>query len=265
MYQDGAMSSLTTPPQRTTALVTGVGRRAGIGAGVTERLLRDGFDVGCSFWSAYDERMDWGADSSTMDHLHETAHEAGGRIHFAEADLEDPASIPALFDEVTSELGPVSALVMSHCESVDSSISTTSLESFNRHFNVNARATWLLIREFARRYSTPHGSGRIVALTSDHRVGNLPYGASKGALDRIVLAAARELAYLDVTTNVSNPGPTDTGWMTEALKRQIVDETPLGRLGTPGDVANLVSFLCSEQGGWVNGQLLVSDGGASAG
>jgi 3-oxoacyl-[acyl-carrier protein] reductase len=84
-------------------------------------------------------------------------------------------------------------------------------------------------------------------------------------LDRIVLAAARELAHLGVTSNVINPGPTDTGWMTEALKRQIVDETPLGRLGTPGDVANLVSFLCSEQGGWVNGQLLVSDGGASAG
>ena len=80
-------------------------------------------------------------------------------------------------------------------------------------------------------------------------MGNLPYGASKGALDRIVLAAARELAYLDVTTNVSNPGPTDTGWMTEALKRQIVDETPLGRLGTPGDVANLVSFLCLKEGG----------------
>ena len=257
------MSSVTTSSQRPTALVTGVGRRAGIGAGVAERLVHDGFDVGCNFWSAYDQRMNWGADSSTMDHLRQIALEAGARIQFVEADLEDPASIPALFDKVTSQLGPVSALVMSHCESVNSSISTTSLESFDRHFNVNARAVWLLIREFARRYATPPGLGRIVALTSDATVENLPYGASKGALDRIVLAAARELAHLGVTSNVVNPGPTDTGWMNEALKKQIVDDTPLGRLGTPRDVANLVSFLCSEEGGWVNGQLLVSDGGVS--
>ena len=59
---------------------------------------------------------------------------------------------------------------------------------------VNARASWLLIRQFAERYQGPFGRGRIVALTSDHTAGNLPYGASKGALDRIVIAAARESA-----------------------------------------------------------------------
>jgi 3-oxoacyl-[acyl-carrier protein] reductase len=129
---------------------------------------------------------------------------------------------------------------------------------------VNARATWLLVREFAERFRGPHGSGRIVGLTSDHTAGNLPYGASKGALDRIVLAAARELADLGVSANVVNPGPTDTGWMTPELRDALVARTPLGRIGRPDDAAALVAFLCSPAGGWVDGQLLHSDGGLSA-
>ncbi|MGC5411029.1 SDR family oxidoreductase, partial [Streptomyces sp. DT225] len=139
----------------------------------------------------------------------------------------------------------------------------TTLASFDRHFAVNARATWLLIREYALRFRAPAGTGRIIALTSDHTVGNLPYGASKGALDRITLAAARELAHLGVTANVINPGPVDTGWMNEELADLIRRDTPLGRLGTPQDTAHLVDFLCSPQGQWVNGQLLKSNGGSA--
>ncbi len=159
---------------------------------------------------------------------------------------------------------PKSALVMCHCESVDSGILNSTVESFDRHFAVNARATWLLIREFGLRYRSTFGSGRIVALTSDHTVGNLPYGASKAALDRITIAAAREFATKGITANVINPGPTDTGWMTPSLKSRIVSETPLDRIGTPEDAARLVSFLCSPEGQWVNGQLLHSDGGFSS-
>jgi 3-oxoacyl-[acyl-carrier protein] reductase len=140
-----------------------------------------------------------------------------------------------------------------------------TVESFDRHMAVNARATWLLVREFGRRFRGPAGAGRIVALTSDHTVGNLPYGASKGALDRIVLAAAQELADLGLTSNVVNPGATDTGWMDDGLMDLIGRRTLGGRVGRPGDVANLVSFLCSPDGGWVNGQLLHSDGGRRLG
>ncbi len=74
----------------------------------------------------------------------------------------------------------MTVLVLCHCESVDSSILDTTLESFDRHFAVNARATWLLIREFGLRFPRDRRDGRIVALTSDHTAGNLPYGASKG-------------------------------------------------------------------------------------
>jgi 3-oxoacyl-[acyl-carrier protein] reductase len=150
---------------------------------------------------------------------------------------------------------------MCHCESVDSTILDTTVESFDRHFAVNARATWLLIREHGRRFRGVHGAGRIIALTSDHTVGNLPYGASKGALDRITLAAAHELAPLGISSNVINPGPVDTGWMSDPIRRSGIRRTPLGRLGTPQDTAHLVDFLCSPQGRWVNGQLLFSNGG----
>ena len=123
-----------------------------------------------------------------------------------------------VFGHVGRELGPVGALALGHCEWVDSGIMDTGLESFDRHFAVNARAGWLLIREYARQFPGPRGLSRIVALTSDHTAGNLPYDAPKGALDRIVIAAARELSGLGITANCVNPGPTDNGWMCERLK-----------------------------------------------
>jgi 3-oxoacyl-[acyl-carrier protein] reductase len=166
-----------------------------------------------------------------------------------------------VFDQVQGQLATVACLVLGHCESVGSTILDTEPESFDRHFAVNTRAGWLLIREFGRRFSSPPGTGRIVALTSDHTARNLPYGASKGALDRIVIAASHELAHLRISANCVNPGPTDNGWMTEVQKAALLAETPLGRLGQPRDAANLIAFLCSAEGGWVNGQLLHSNGG----
>jgi 3-oxoacyl-[acyl-carrier protein] reductase len=91
--------------------------------------------------------------------------------------------------------------------------------------------------------------------------GNVPYGASKGALDRITLAAAREFGHLGITANAINPGATDTGWMSEEQMAEYARHVPLGRVSRPEDCAHLVSFLCSEQGGWINGQLLHSNGG----
>ena len=247
------------------AVVTGAGRRQGIAAAIVERLGRDGFDVAFSSWRPYDERMTWGPDAGAADALGAAVRAAaGGRAVPVEVDFEDAAAPARLFDCAEDALGPVQVLVVAHCESVDTTIRDATVESFDRHTAVNARATWLLVREFARRFRSTPGSGRIVALTSDHTAGNLAYGASKGAMDRIVLAAARELADLGVTANVVNPGATDTGWITPALRERIAASTPGGRVGVPADAANLVAFLCSAEGGWVNGQLLHSDGGASA-
>ncbi|WP_328826496.1 SDR family oxidoreductase [Streptomyces sp. NBC_00252] len=254
-------TSPTTPPARPLALITGVGRTVGIGAGVARSLAASGWDIAFTYWTPYDARMTWGPETGATQAITDTLTQHGAATRAVEADLADPDAPAHVFDEVERGLGTVTALVMCHCESVDSGLLDTTVESFDRHFAVNARATWLLIREFGRRFTATPGTGRIIALTSDHTVNNLPYGASKGALDRITLAAAHELAHLGITANVINPGPVDTGWMTDEVRAQVLHQTPLHRLGTPQDTAHLVDFLCSPEGQWVNGQLLMSNGG----
>ena len=250
-----------TETRRPVALVTGVGRRAGIGAALVTALAEDGWDVAFSYWNAYDDRMDWGRDADSAAEITKAAEALGARAVGIEADLARPEVPARLLGQAGAELGSVRALVMAHCESVDSSILTTTVESFDRHFAVNTRAAWLLIKAFAEQFDSPHGTGRIIALTSDHTAFNLPYGASKGALDRITVAAAHELADLGVTANALNPGPVQTGWMSADTERDLARATALGRLGRPSDTADYVRFLCSARGGWINGQLLQSNGG----
>ncbi len=216
------------------ALVTGAARANSIAAAVVVRLRADGWDVVTSDL----EHADYACDLST-----------------AEGPVE-------LVDAVTRDHGPLTALVLSHAHGVESGILDTTAASFDRHVAVNARASLLLIAALARQ--VPSAGGAVVALTSDHTTGNLAYGASKGALDRIVISAARELGPLGISANVVNPGPVDTGWMDDALRESIVEHQPLGRLGTTDDVARLVSFLLSTEGRWVSGQLIQSDGALSA-
>jgi 3-oxoacyl-[acyl-carrier protein] reductase len=163
---------------------------------------------------------------------------------------------------VNRDRGPISALVLSHAHDVRSGILDTTADSFDAHVAVNARASLLLIAAFA--HQIPTAGGAIVALTSDATTGNLPYGASKGALDRIVISAARELGPVGISANVLNPGPVDTGWMDEELRRAVVADQPSGRLGEPSDIAEVVAFLVSGPGRWISGQLLQADGGLSA-
>jgi 3-oxoacyl-[acyl-carrier protein] reductase len=215
-------------------LITGAARADSIAAAIAPRLASDGWDVVTS-------------DLENADFP---------------CDLSAPAGPGTLIDAVNREHGAISALVLSHAHDVESGILDTTAESFDRHVAVNARASLLLIAAFARQ--TPADGGAIVALTSDHTTGNLPYGASKGALDRIVISAARELGPRAISANALNPGPVDTGWMDADLRRALTAQQPRGRLGTPSDIAGVVSFLVSPAGRWVSGQLLHSDGAFSA-
>ena len=248
-------------PHRPIALVTGASRAIGIGAAIATALAQAGWDVAITFWRPYDAAMPWGSVPEEVQALCASLENLGAATTAVEADLSLVEAPARVFDAVERELGPVTALILSHCHDVETDILTTSVESFDFHFAVNARATWLLVREFGRRFRGEPGTGRIIAITSDHTAGNLPYGASKGALDRIVLAAAREFRALSITANVINPGATDTGWMTEELMAAVRRITLAGRVGQPQDCANLVRFLCAPEGGWINAQLIYSNGG----
>lgn len=213
------------------ALVTGAARADSIAAGIVPRLVADGWHVVTSDL----ENTDYNRDLSTPD---------------------EPVD---LVRSVSRDHGAISALVLSHAHDIESGILDTGADGFDRHIAVNARASLLMIAEFARQ--VPTGGGAIVAFTSDHTTGNLAYGASKGALDRIVISAARELGPRNISANVVNPGPIDTGWMDDATRAALLPHHPLGRLGTPDDIAAVVSFLISAEGRWVSGQLLNTDGG----
>ena len=266
-----------------TALLTGVGRRRGIGAAIARGLAEDGYDLALSFHADYDRRV-LGEDAD-VELLAEELHARGRRVELLPGDLAAPAVPARLVSAARDALGPLGALVMCHCESVDSSILDTTVESFDRHYAVNVRASWLLLKAFAEQVPAGAGDtarvegagrsasgadsggdasgrgGAVIALTSDHTAHNLPYGATKGALDRLVLAGTHELADRGIRTNVINPGPIDTGWMDEETRTACAAQTPGGQLGSPGTVADLVRFLVSERGAWIRGQLLLSNGG----
>lgn len=241
------------------ALVTGVGRIRGLGAAIAEGLAADNWALALSYWTPYDRRIGLGGSPDDPHRLVDRLRDRGATAVLLPADLADVRSANELLSRCHDQLGPINALVMSHCESVDSGLLDTTVDSFDRHYAVNVRASWLLLATFARQL--PAEGGSVIALTSDHTVGNLPYGATKAALDRLVLAAAHEFGDRGLRANVINPGPVDTGWMDDRIREQVLAAQPTGRMGTPADVSNLVRFLLSDRGQWINGQLLHSNGG----
>lgn len=248
-------------PLPDTALLTGVGRTRGIGAAIARGLAADGFDLALSYFEPYDRRVH--GEPSDVEQLAQELRAQGRRVALVPGDLAHPVVPAQLIESAERALGPLGALVMSHCESVDSSILDTTVDSFDRHYAVNVRASWLLLKAFAEQVEdgTDSPGGAVVALTSDHTAGNLPYGATKGALDRLVLAGTHELAGRGIRTNVINPGPIDTGWMDDEARAAASAHFPGGQMAEPETVAELVRFLVSAQGAWIRGQLLHSNGG----
>lgn len=249
--------------RRGTVLLTGAGRRRSIATALALGLADDGWDLVLNYWAPYDDRLGYARGEHDAEDVAAECRDRGARAEVVAADLSE-ADVPARLVAAAAAAGDLRGLVLSHAEGVDSSILDTTVESWDRHFRVNTRASWLLIKAFAEQLpaeATTEVRGRIVALTSDHAAHNLPYGASKGALDRIVVAAAIELGGRGVRANVINPGPVDTGWMTPEIRQMVSAQTPAGRLATPADTADLVRFLMSDAGGWITGQLLHSNGG----
>ncbi len=185
----------------------------------------------------------------------------GGRVEAHEADLNDPTVISQIFDWIEARYGPVDVLVnnAAHYDDADS-VFTTVAESLDRTYQVNIRATVLLIAEFVRRYQQRNGqSGRIINLSTDAAqafAGQIAYGASKAAIEALTRSIAIEIGPLGITVNTVAPGPVQTGYISALTEAQLVASIPLRRIGQPEDIADVIVFLASEQARWLTGQVI---------
>ena len=201
----------------------------------------------------------------------------GGQAVAHEFDLGNPENIAKMFELCEQELGPVEILIINHThwapDTFDPFLASgeknapvlADIEIVDRHLSVNARATALLIREFTQRHSNRLANwGRIITLTTStaHSM-SVSYAASKQALVSYSLSAAEELGKYGITVNVISPGPTQTGYIEPENEKSIIAKTPLGRLGYPEDIANVIMLLASAQSDWLTGNLIYASGGFS--
>jgi 3-oxoacyl-[acyl-carrier protein] reductase len=136
--------------QRRAALITGVGKAVGIGAGIAARLADDGWDLALVYSGAYDAHRPDAARAGEPEKIAADLRRRGARVLLLDADLANPTIPDRLVDEATAGLGPLRGMVLSHAESRDSGILDTTPEAFDRHLAVNARASLQLIQAFAR-------------------------------------------------------------------------------------------------------------------
>jgi 3-oxoacyl-[acyl-carrier protein] reductase len=246
------------------ALVTGIGRRRGIGSAVCLALASRGADVVLSYWKAYDREMPWASDEDEPEALLGQLRAAGVRAEGIEMDLSRSDSARLLLDATEERLGRPSILVNTAAYSTRDGFQTLDAEALDAHYAVNVRAMALLSVGFARMYPGGPG-GRIVNFSSGQSLGPMPgelaYVATKGAIEAFTRTLAAEVGHKGITVNAINPGPTDTGWMTEESKREIAPRFPSRRIGQPEDAAKLVAFLAGDEAAWITGQVIHSEGG----
>jgi 3-oxoacyl-[acyl-carrier protein] reductase len=246
------------------ALVTGVGRRRGIGSAVCRGLASRGADIVLSYWKAYDREMPWASDEDEPEALLGELQAAEIKAEGIEADLSRPDSPRYLLDTAEERLGRPTILVNTAAYSTRDGFEALDAETLDSHYAVNVRAMALLSVGFARRYPGGPG-GRIINFSSGQSLGPMPgelaYIATKGAIEAFTLTLAAEVGHKGITVNAINPGATDTGWMTGEMKRAFIQKVPLGRIGQPEDAARLVAFLASDEAAWITGQVIHSEGG----
>jgi 3-oxoacyl-[acyl-carrier protein] reductase len=161
-------------------------------------------------------------------------------------------------------LGHLDVLVVNHAYSIRQGLGELNAAQIDTAMAINVRASLLLVQAFDARHDGRPG-GRIVLMTSgQHRgpmPGELPYIAGKGALHQLTPSLAAAVAPKRITVNTVDPGATDTGWPDEATRAWVLERQPFGRWGEPEDAARLLAFLCSEDAGWITGQVITSAGG----
>ncbi|CAG7619277.1 SDR family oxidoreductase [Paenibacillus allorhizosphaerae] len=246
------------------AIVTGASRRIGIGTAICQALAKEGADIFFTYWRAYDRSMEWGEDRDWPAQLAHALQQEGVRAAGMELDLANPEAPAQLLDNVAEMLGQPSILINNATHSTNDGFRRLNAEILDAHYAVNVRGTCLLCSEFARRFDHPAG-GRIVNMISGQDKGPMPgelaYVATKGAISAFTVTLAVELAPLRITVNAVDPGPTDSGWMSDEVKRFLLPKFPMERIGQPSDAARLIQFLASDDAAWITGQIIHSDGG----
>jgi len=249
--------------QNRIAIVTGVSRLKGIGRAICVELAKRNIDIFFTYWKGYDAEMLWGIDESATEIIHNELLEIGVRSHHAEINLSSPSAIDQLLSEVQNHLGLPSILVNNATYSTQTDLESLTGVELDRHYILNINAATMLTTKFARLFNGPHG--RIVNLVSGEDVGpmdeEVAYAITKGAISTLTQTSSKKLAEKNITINAVNPGPTDTGWMSDSLKHELLKKFPSGRIGEPSDAARLVAFLCSPEAEWITGQIIHSEGG----
>jgi 3-oxoacyl-[acyl-carrier protein] reductase len=236
------------------ALVTGVSRQMGIAGAVAEHLVDLGATVHASGWPPHDAEMPWGTDP-----IGET------RFEIEERDLGEASAPAALIDAVVDRFGALDIVVAVHARSGSGSLDTLTADDLDRCWAVNVRSVVLLAQRFAQRRDRNRPGGRMLWFTSGQHLQpmplEVPYAISKAALHQMTPTVADALANVGIVANCINPGPVDTGYAVGDLHARVARMFPGGQWGTPAHVADLVGFLVSEAGGWIQGQVIDSEGG----
>ena len=246
------------------ALITGVGRLKGIGAATCLELARQGADIFFTYWLPYDKFIFPDSQAKEPEELLQQIKALGVQCHSCPMDLSATETPVKLMEKALEFFPRLSILVNNATYSVESDLNTLSAEILNHSYYVNVRAPILLCLEFARKIK-PKLGGSIINFSSGQSLGpmsgEIAYAITKGAMVTFTKTIYPNLAKKNITINALNPGPTDTGWMSESLQGELLERFPKGRIGLPQDAARLVAFLASDEANWITGQEIHSEGG----
>ncbi|MFJ9542464.1 SDR family oxidoreductase [Streptomyces sp. NPDC101225] len=235
------------------AIVTGGSR--GIGRQTVGRLAADGYAVVVGYAGNQDEAQAAAKEAVT----------SGGRAIAVRADVADERAVAALFDAAEAEFGGVDVVVHAAGRAHMAPIAELDLAVLDDLHRTNIRGTFVVVQQAARRVR----SGGAIVTFSTSVVGLAfpnygAYSAGKGAVEALTLILARELRGRDVTANAVAPGPTATDLFLDGKDEETIArlaaQPPLERLGTPADIAEVVAFLASSAGHWINGQVIRANG-----
>ncbi|GGN52307.1 3-ketoacyl-ACP reductase [Streptomyces albiflavescens] len=261
------------PLRGRSALVTGAGRRGGIGYAVARRLAAYGASVYLHHHVPHDAAMPWGADrpEEVAAGVREALGDPAALVVEGPGDLSDPAAPARLIRTAADAFGGgVDILVANHALSgSDGTLDTIDAAMLDAHWAVDTRSVLLLVQAYVRlRAARPSGGpgGRVVMMTSGQDIaggmpGEIAYALQKGALASITRSLATALAEHAITVNTVNPGPVDTGYLTGDAHSAVAAMFPAGRWGQPDDPARLIAWLATDEAAWITGEVIDSEGG----